>query len=85
MYPSESETITCNYCGQTKQATKDMEEWYCISEVKAEEESNWVYLCSHECMKAWAMESLVFWLERKGQQTADSEWMKEEEKKKGGL
>ncbi len=58
MYPKTGEILTCEQCGKTVEASQEMEYWLCLSEVKAEEESNWSYLCSVECLKSHITEPL---------------------------
>jgi len=78
MYPEEGEVIVCNYCGKEQVATEEMEYWFCVSEVKAGEESNWDYYCSYECFRAHATEPFELSVSRERQQREDEKWEEEE-------
>lgn len=83
VHPNDGETIFCEYCGKTVEATLDMEHWLCLSEVKAEEESNWSYFCSGSCLKTWINEKMEMFLTRTGQDREDAKWHLEEQKRFG--
>jgi len=77
-YPSEGETIVCQYCGKEIVATQDMDYCYCLSKVKSEEESSWIYLCNWNCLKAYVNESEDSRLKRMNQRQKEREWNIEE-------
>lgn len=80
-FPEEGEVIICAYCGKEAIASEDMDYWFCVSEIKAGEESLWEFLCCRKCLKAWVIERDWIRFERERQQRKEREWMREEKSK----
>lgn len=78
MIPMVDEPIKCEYCKKRVNATKYMEPWISISEVKAGQENHVGYFCSYSCLQAWGDKSEAAYLARAYEQVKDEKWKREE-------
>ncbi len=89
MYPKVGEELECEFCGKTIKATKDMDYWISLSDVRGGEESLWRYFCSNFCLKNYVNLSEREFMHFNAQKTEDKRWKRMEEllakEKKGEL